>query len=314
MDGAGVDEDQRVVCGEGDAEGGGGGQIPPSLGQILRQVRRGGGLGDEGGRGRELHPARPPFSPCRFLDEYAKHNVTFWALTAENEPTAGLINNYPFQCLGFTAEQQRDFIAQDLGPALANSSHGAVRLIILDDNRLHLPHWAKVVRGAAGVSAGEGGGVGYEGGWLGGSLGLGGQRLEAVVLGVCSKLCGSMGGQGGMRWDGDLWGAVGWVEVGIFGMGWDWDLGAEGWVGDGLGLGSLGRRGVGWGWDGLGLGSWGRGMGWGWGWDLGVQWGGLGWVGIGIFGYGGMGWGWGWMGIGILGYSGMGWGWDLWVW
>ncbi|XP_040546699.1 lysosomal acid glucosylceramidase-like isoform X5 [Gallus gallus] len=81
----------------------------------------------------------------RFLDEYAKHNVTFWAVTAENEPTAGLINNYPFQCLGFTAEQQRDFIARDLGPALANSSHRDVRLIILDDNRLHLPHWAKVV-------------------------------------------------------------------------------------------------------------------------------------------------------------------------
>ncbi|KAM8794321.1 lysosomal acid glucosylceramidase-like [Eudromia elegans] len=81
----------------------------------------------------------------RFLDEYAKHNVTFWAVTAENEPTAGLINNYPFQCLGFTAEQQRDFIARDLGPALANSSHRHVRLIILDDNRLHLPHWAKVV-------------------------------------------------------------------------------------------------------------------------------------------------------------------------
>ncbi|NWI18143.1 GLCM Glucosylceramidase, partial [Crypturellus soui] len=83
----------------------------------------------------------------RFLDEYAKHNVTFWAVTAENEPTAGLINNYPFQCLGFTAEQQRDFIARDLGPALANSSHRGVRLIILDDNRLHLPHWAKVVSG-----------------------------------------------------------------------------------------------------------------------------------------------------------------------
>ncbi|NXG69995.1 GLCM Glucosylceramidase, partial [Baryphthengus martii] len=81
----------------------------------------------------------------RFLDEYAKYNLTFWAVTAENEPSAGLINNYPFQCLGFTAEQQRDFIARDLGPALANSSHHHVQLIILDDNRLHLPHWAKVV-------------------------------------------------------------------------------------------------------------------------------------------------------------------------
>ncbi|KGL85907.1 Glucosylceramidase, partial [Charadrius vociferus] len=89
----------------------------------------------------------------RFLDEYAKHNLTFWAVTAENEPSAGLINNYPFQCLGFTAEQQRDFIARDLGPALANSSHRHIQLIILDDNRLHLPHWAKVVSVAWGRPA-----------------------------------------------------------------------------------------------------------------------------------------------------------------
>lgn len=89
----------------------------------------------------------------RFLDEYAKHNLSFWAVTAENEPSAGLINNYPFQCLGFTAEQQRDFIARDLGPALANSSHHHIQLIILDDNRLHLPHWAKVVSAAWGPPA-----------------------------------------------------------------------------------------------------------------------------------------------------------------
>ncbi|KFP48487.1 Glucosylceramidase, partial [Cathartes aura] len=66
-------------------------------------------------------PMAHPSPALRFLDEYAKHNLTFWAVTAENEPSAGLINNYPFQCLGFTAEQQRDFIAWDLGPALANS-------------------------------------------------------------------------------------------------------------------------------------------------------------------------------------------------
>lgn len=81
----------------------------------------------------------------RFLDEYAKHNLTFWAVTAGNEPTAGEIVFYPFQCLGFSPEHQRDFIAQDLGPALANSSHRDVRLIILDDQRVMLPYWAQVV-------------------------------------------------------------------------------------------------------------------------------------------------------------------------
>ncbi|XP_069041096.1 lysosomal acid glucosylceramidase isoform X2 [Lepisosteus oculatus] len=81
----------------------------------------------------------------RFLDEYRRYNLSFWAVTAENEPTAGLLANYSFQSLGFTAERQRDFIARDLGPALARSAHPATQLLILDDNRLLLPYWAKVV-------------------------------------------------------------------------------------------------------------------------------------------------------------------------
>ncbi|XP_070622167.1 lysosomal acid glucosylceramidase-like isoform X2 [Erythrolamprus reginae] len=81
----------------------------------------------------------------RFLDEYAKQNLTFWAITAQNEPTAGFVKHYPFQNLGFSAETQRDFIALDLGPALARSLHKDIRLITLDDNRIHLPRWAKVV-------------------------------------------------------------------------------------------------------------------------------------------------------------------------
>nr|XP_033780277.1 lysosomal acid glucosylceramidase isoform X2 [Geotrypetes seraphini] len=81
----------------------------------------------------------------RFLDEYSKYNLTFWAVTAQNEPTSGLIYGYKFQTLGFTAEHQRDFIALDLGPALKGSNHSRVQLLILDDNRLLLPYWAKVV-------------------------------------------------------------------------------------------------------------------------------------------------------------------------
>ncbi|XP_044122426.1 lysosomal acid glucosylceramidase isoform X2 [Neovison vison] len=81
----------------------------------------------------------------KFLDVYAEHKLHFWAVTAENEPSAGLLSGYPFQCLGFTPEHQRDFIARDLGPALANSTHRDTRLLILDDQRLLLPHWAQVV-------------------------------------------------------------------------------------------------------------------------------------------------------------------------
>ncbi|XP_075704751.1 lysosomal acid glucosylceramidase-like [Rhinoderma darwinii] len=81
----------------------------------------------------------------RFLDDYARNNVTFWAVTVENEPTAGMITDYPFQSLGFTPELMRDFIALDLGPAFANSSHKDVQIMIVDDNRILLPYWAKVI-------------------------------------------------------------------------------------------------------------------------------------------------------------------------
>ena len=47
--------------------------------------------------------------------------------------------------MGFTPEQQRDFIKLDLGPALHNSSFGDIKLMILDDNRLLLPYWAEQV-------------------------------------------------------------------------------------------------------------------------------------------------------------------------
>lgn len=50
-----------------------------------------------------------------------------------------------FQALGFTAEEQRDWVALDLGPTLHASSYPHTHILILDDNRLLLPYWAKVV-------------------------------------------------------------------------------------------------------------------------------------------------------------------------
>ncbi|KAJ0000455.1 hypothetical protein NQD34_012297 [Periophthalmus magnuspinnatus] len=81
----------------------------------------------------------------RFFEEYAKYNLTFWALTTGNEPSAGKMTNYSFQALGFTPEEQRDWVALDLGPALHSSQFKNTHVLILDDNRLLLSHWAKVV-------------------------------------------------------------------------------------------------------------------------------------------------------------------------
>lgn len=83
----------------------------------------------------------------KFLQSYESHDITFWGLTAQNEPLDGFIPDFAFQAMGFTPETQRDFIKLDLGPALKEAGYGAnsIKLMILDDQRFELPKWAEVV-------------------------------------------------------------------------------------------------------------------------------------------------------------------------
>ncbi|TMS38975.1 hypothetical protein L596_005585 [Steinernema carpocapsae] len=82
----------------------------------------------------------------RFLEEYHKEGIDFWGLTAQNEPSSGLDPFYAWQTMYFSAEMQREFIKNILGPLLKNSIHGKnINLMILDDQRFLLPNWADVV-------------------------------------------------------------------------------------------------------------------------------------------------------------------------
>ncbi|EFP13061.1 hypothetical protein CRE_06915 [Caenorhabditis remanei] len=96
----------------------------------------------------------------RFLEEYAKSGISFWALSTQNQPTLGSDKKNKIQSTLFTAETQRDFIKSDLGPALKGSNVGKdVKVLIMDDNRGNLPKWADTVlndRDAAPFVAGIG--------------------------------------------------------------------------------------------------------------------------------------------------------------
>ena len=81
----------------------------------------------------------------KFIQAYEQNGLKIWGLTAQNEPIDGLIDGFSFQCLGWTPELQRDFIAKDLGPALEANGLGHVKLMILDDQRALLPYWAETV-------------------------------------------------------------------------------------------------------------------------------------------------------------------------
>ncbi|XP_021368605.1 glucosylceramidase-like [Mizuhopecten yessoensis] len=82
---------------------------------------------------------------AKFIEAYASHNISIWGLTAQNEPSDGRIKNFTFQAMGWTAEQQRDFIIKDLGPLLEERGHGSVDLMILDGQRALMPYWTFVV-------------------------------------------------------------------------------------------------------------------------------------------------------------------------
>ncbi|XP_065572824.1 lysosomal acid glucosylceramidase-like [Artemia franciscana] len=81
----------------------------------------------------------------KFLDSYKSFGLNFWGLTAQNEPTDGMIPDFPFNCMGWTAESQRDWIADHLGPTLEAHGYSDVKLMIMDDQRLALPKWPEIV-------------------------------------------------------------------------------------------------------------------------------------------------------------------------
>ena len=47
--------------------------------------------------------------------------------------------------MGYTAEMERDFIKEDLGPTLVAQGHGDVKIIMLDDQRIFLSSWADTI-------------------------------------------------------------------------------------------------------------------------------------------------------------------------
>lgn len=77
-----------------------------------------------------------------FVRAYEKAGVPLWGLTVQNEPLAAQLWE---SCL-FSAEEERDFVRDLLGPALARAGLGDLRLMIWDHNRtLMYPRVATVL-------------------------------------------------------------------------------------------------------------------------------------------------------------------------
>jgi len=97
---------------------------PPAWMKTNGQMNRGGKL-------------RPEFADAwarcyvRFIQAYAAEGVPTWAVSVQNEPAATQSWD---SCL-YSAQEERDFVRDHLGPTLAAAGLGHVKIVIWDHNR-----------------------------------------------------------------------------------------------------------------------------------------------------------------------------------
>lgn len=80
----------------------------------------------------------------KYLNAYKSEGVKIWGITPVNEPHG---NNGQWESMHFTAESQNQFIKKYLGPKLLKSGFKDLNLLIYDQNRDGLEHWADVILG-----------------------------------------------------------------------------------------------------------------------------------------------------------------------
>ncbi|MDH3528075.1 MAG: glycosyl hydrolase, partial [Acidobacteriota bacterium] len=67
----------------------------------------------------------------RFITAYEKEGIPMWGLTIQNEPMA----TQTWESCIYTAEEERDFLKNHLGPTLAKAGLGDKKIIVWDHNR-----------------------------------------------------------------------------------------------------------------------------------------------------------------------------------
>jgi glucosylceramidase len=68
---------------------------------------------------------------AKFIKTYEKEGVPIWGLTIQNEPMA----QQTWESCIYTAEQERDFLKNNLGPTLEKEGLGDKKIIVWDHNR-----------------------------------------------------------------------------------------------------------------------------------------------------------------------------------
>lgn len=78
---------------------------------------------------------------AKFITAYEKEGIPIWGMTIQNEPMA----TQRWESCIYTAEEERDFLKDYLGPTMEKSGLGDKKIIVWDHNRDLMNHRANVI-------------------------------------------------------------------------------------------------------------------------------------------------------------------------
>jgi glucosylceramidase len=77
----------------------------------------------------------------KFIAAYEKEGIPIWAITVQNEPMA----TQTWESMLYTAEEERDFLKNHLGPTMHKAGYGDKKIIVWDHNRDMMTERARVI-------------------------------------------------------------------------------------------------------------------------------------------------------------------------
>ncbi|MAE55003.1 MAG: glycosyl hydrolase, partial [Porticoccaceae bacterium] len=79
----------------------------------------------------------------KFIESYEKEGMPMWGISIQNEPMAV----QRWESMIYTAEEERDFLKNHLGPIMEQSGYGDKNIVVWDHNRDLMAHRANVIFG-----------------------------------------------------------------------------------------------------------------------------------------------------------------------
>ncbi|MEL1263006.1 glycoside hydrolase family 30 protein [Pseudoxanthomonas putridarboris] len=78
---------------------------------------------------------------AKFIQDYEAEGIPIWGITVQNEPMA----TQTWESMLYTAEEERDFLKNHLGPTMHRAGYADRKIIVWDHNRDMMVHRARVI-------------------------------------------------------------------------------------------------------------------------------------------------------------------------